>query len=96
MTAQQQLLVSSPSELIQLRFEFMVRRMTFLLVVALGIEPEKDELVTILGNGHERDNVRAIQTWVRKRLCCMSCALTVGPKDLYAELSSMINKGETV
>lgn len=92
MTVQQPMFYSEPRRSTQLRFESMIRQLTLVLIIATDTNPESTELVSIIGAGTERDNIRAMQTWVRKRLCCLSCARTVTPKELYADLCFILTQ----
>lgn len=76
--------------IIQENFDWQVRHLTFLLITATGIDPERNDLQTLFGNGHETDNIQIIHKWVRKELCCPSCARSIKAGHLYAKLNGIL------
>ena len=76
--------------IIQENFDWQVRHLTFLLITATGIDPERNNLRILLGNGHETDNIQTINSWVRRELCCPSCARTIKAGHLYAKLNGIL------
>jgi hypothetical protein len=83
-------LFADPIGIIQENFDYQVRHLTFLLITATGIDPERNNLRSLLGSGHETDNIQTIHRWVRKELCCPSCARAIKPGHLYAKLNAIL------
>lgn len=77
-------------EILQENFEWQVRHITFLLMTATGIDPERDNLTLLLGTGNDDDNIQAVRVWVRKELCCPSCARSVKLGHLYTKLQELM------
>lgn len=70
--------------------ENMIRRMAKSLSATYNIMPG-DELVLILGDGHESNNLAAIETWVRKTILDLDDSIAL---DVLTHLVSKF--GETL
>lgn len=83
-------LFQDSEDIVSENFEWQVRHLTFLLMTATGIDPERNNLSKLLGNGHDSDNIQAVRGWVRKKICCPSCARTIKLHQLYDELNTLL------